>query len=63
MYDYLIIGAGIIGLSIARELKQKNPNSKILIIEKESDVGFHSSGRNSGVLHAGFYYTSSSLKA
>ncbi len=63
MYDYLIIGAGIIGLSIARELKQKNPNSKILIIEKESDVGYHSSGRNSGVLHAGFYYTSSSLKA
>jgi len=63
MYDYLIIGAGVIGLAIARELKFKNPNAKILIIEKESDVGFHSSGRNSGVLHAGFYYTSSSLKA
>ena len=63
MYDYLIIGAGVIGLAIARELKFKNPEAKILIIEKESDVGFHSSGRNSGVLHAGFYYTSSSLKA
>ena len=63
MYDYLIIGAGVIGLAIARELKLKNPNAKILIIEKESDVGFHSSGRNSGVLHAGFYYSSSSLKA
>jgi len=63
MYDYLIIGAGVIGLAIARELKFKNPKAKILIIEKESDVGFHSSGRNSGVLHAGFYYTSSSLKA
>lgn len=63
MYDYLIIGAGVIGLAIARELKFKKPEAKILIIEKESDVGFHSSGRNSGVLHAGFYYTSSSLKA
>ena len=63
MYDYLIIGAGVIGLAIARELKITYPKAKILIIEKESDVGFHSSGRNSGVLHAGFYYTSSSLKA
>ncbi len=63
MYEYLIIGAGVIGLSIARELKKQKPNSKILIIEKEKDVGYHSSGRNSGVLHAGFYYTSSSLKA
>ena len=63
MYDYLIIGAGVIGLAIARELKFKKPEAKILIIEKESDVSFHSSGRNSGVLHAGFYYTSSSLKA
>ena len=63
MKDYLIIGAGIIGLAIARELKKAKPQAKIIIIEKESDVGFHSSGRNSGVLHAGFYYTSSSLKA
>ncbi len=63
MYDYLIIGAGIIGLSIARELKQIDSDANILIIEKEPDIGYHSSGRNSGVLHAGFYYTSSSLKA
>ncbi len=63
MKDYLIIGAGIIGLALARELKKAKPQAKIIIIEKESDVGFHSSGRNSGVLHAGFYYTSSSLKA
>ncbi len=63
MYDYLIIGAGVIGLALARELKAKRADAKILILEKESDVGFHSSGRNSGVLHAGFYYTSSSLKA
>lgn len=62
-YDYLIIGAGIIGMTIAHELKKREPNSTIAIIEKESDVGFHASGRNSGVLHAGFYYTSNSLKA
>ncbi len=63
MYDYLIIGAGIIGLNIARNLKQRFPNSKILVIEKEPEVAMHSSGRNSGVLHAGFYYDVNSLKA
>ena len=63
MYDYLIIGAGIIGLAIAKSLNEKYPNKKIVILEKEKDVGYHSSGRNSGVLHAGFYYTASSLKA
>lgn len=63
MYDYLIIGAGIIGLNIAKNLKERFPKSKILIIEKENEVGLHSSGRNSGVLHAGFYYTANSLKA
>jgi len=63
MYDYLIIGAGIIGLNIAKNLKERFPTSKILVIEKEDEVGFHSSGRNSGVLHAGFYYTANSLKA
>lgn len=63
MYDYFIIGAGIIGLNIAKNLKQRFPNSKIAIIEKEEELAFHSSGRNSGVLHAGFYYTADSLKA
>ncbi|OZU89270.1 FAD-dependent oxidoreductase [Virgibacillus indicus] len=62
-YDYLIVGGGIIGLSIARELKSRFPETSICIIEKESDVAYHSSGRNSGVLHAGFYYTANSLKA
>lgn len=61
--DYLIIGAGIIGLALARELKSRFPAADILIIEKEPDVAFHGSGRNSGVLHAGFYYTADSLKA
>ncbi len=63
MYDYLIIGAGIIGLNIAKNLKQRFPKSKILVIEKEKELAMHGSGRNSGVLHAGFYYTADSLKA
>ncbi len=62
-YDYIIIGSGIIGLSIARYLKKTQPQSSILVVEKEADVGSHSSGRNSGILHAGFYYSANSLKA
>lgn len=64
--DYLIIGSGVIGLNIARHLASINPSSspeRIVILEKEKDVAYHSSGRNSGVLHAGFYYTADSLKA
>jgi L-2-hydroxyglutarate oxidase len=62
-YDYIIIGGGIIGLTTAFELLNRNKNFKILLIEKESAIAEHSSGRNSGVLHAGFYYTADSLKA
>ena len=61
--DFLIIGGGIIGLSVARELKAKFPDKRVLILEKEDNVAYHSSGRNSGVLHAGFYYSANSLKA
>jgi L-2-hydroxyglutarate oxidase len=61
--DYLVIGAGIIGLTIARTLAARFPDRKICVIEKESQVAMHASGRNSGVLHAGFYYTADSLKA
>jgi len=61
--DFLIIGGGIIGLSIARILKKRFSDSRVVLIEKEEGVGFHGSGRNSGVLHAGFYYSSGSLKA
>ena len=59
----IVVGSGIIGLSIANELRQRDPDSEILVIEKEQDVGKHASGRNSGVLHAGFYYSADSLKA
>lgn len=62
-YDYLIVGSGIIGMTIAYELKENEPSLKIAIIDKEEDVAKHASGRNSGVLHAGFYYTANSLKA
>ena len=61
--DFLVIGGGVIGLSIARELRRRRPNTHIVLIEKESSCGAHASGRNSGVLHAGFYYSPDSLKA
>jgi len=62
-YDYLIVGAGIIGMTIAYELKKNSSKVTIAILDKESDVAKHASGRNSGVLHAGFYYSADSLKA
>jgi L-2-hydroxyglutarate oxidase LhgO len=62
-FDFLIIGAGIIGLAIARDLISRFTEASIAILEKEPDVAYHSSGRNSGVLHGGFYYTADSLKA
>jgi len=61
--DFLVIGGGIIGINVARELKRRYADASILIIEKEAECGYHASSRNSGVLHAGFYYTSDSLKA
>ncbi len=62
-YDYLIVGAGIIGMSLAYELLKQKPTATIAIIEKENEVAKHASGRNSGVLHSGFYYSENSLKA
>lgn len=62
-YDYTIIGAGIVGIAIGIALLEKNPKSKVAIVEKEKQPGVHASGRNSGVLHAGFYYSPDSLKA
>jgi L-2-hydroxyglutarate oxidase LhgO len=61
--DFLIIGGGVIGLNLALQIRRRHSASKIILIEKESHCGKHASGRNSGVLHAGFYYTADSLKA
>jgi L-2-hydroxyglutarate oxidase len=61
--DFLIIGGGVIGVCLALEARRRHPASRVTVIEKEKNCGEHASGRNSGVLHAGFYYTADSLKA
>lgn len=61
--DFLVVGAGVVGLSIARALKRRHPGFSVALIDKEDAPARHASGRNSGVLHAGFYYTADSLKA
>jgi (S)-2-hydroxyglutarate dehydrogenase len=61
--DFVVIGAGIVGLSAARELKRRYPDQQVIILEKEPEPGRHASGRNSGVLHSGIYYPPGSLKA
>ncbi len=63
MYDYIIIGGGIVGMSTAMQLLQQKPDAKLLVLEKESQVAEHQTGHNSGVIHAGVYYTPGSLKA
>lgn len=62
-FDIMVIGAGVVGLSIAKALLEKDPSLRLIIADKENSVGMHASGRNSGVIHAGFYYSPDSLKA
>lgn len=62
-YDYLIIGAGIIGAALAAEISRRRPGARLLVLDKESRAAFHQTGRNSGVVHSGVYYTPGSLKA
>lgn len=61
--DFVIIGAGIVGLSVAREIASQFPDASVVVLEKESSLGRHASGRNSGILHSGIYYPSNTLKA
>ncbi len=61
--DFLVIGGGVIGLTTALEARRRHPDARVVVMEKEASCGRHASGRNSGVLHAGFYYAADSLKA
>src|SRR4051812_34203907 len=61
--DVAVIGGGIVGLALADALLAQRPGSRVVVLDKEPALGAHASGRNSGVLHAGFYYSPDSLKA
>ncbi|MBE9208072.1 L-2-hydroxyglutarate oxidase [Nostoc sp. LEGE 06077] len=63
MYDFAIIGGGIVGLSTAMSLGKRYPQARILVLEKESNWAFHQTGNNSGVIHSGIYYKPGSFKA
>jgi len=63
MYDVAVAGGGIVGLATAYQLLRKRPGAAVLVLEKESEVGLHQTGHNSGVLHSGLYYKPGSLKA
>ena len=62
-FDLIVVGGGLVGLSSAYKIQMSNPKMRILIIEKEKDLAFHQSGRNSGVLHSGLYYKPGSYRA
>ncbi|WP_409287189.1 L-2-hydroxyglutarate oxidase [Pseudomonas guariconensis] len=62
-YDYCIIGGGIVGLATAMALLEQRPGASLLILEKETSLGLHQTGHNSGVIHAGIYYAPGTLKA
>jgi L-2-hydroxyglutarate oxidase len=61
--DVAVVGGGIVGLAVARELTLRHPRASVCVLERESEVGTHQTGHNSGVVHAGVYYTPGSLKA
>ncbi len=63
MYDFAIIGGGIVGLATAMTLGKHHSNNRILVLEKEAEWAFHQTGNNSGVIHSGIYYKPGSFKA
>ncbi len=63
MYDFAVVGGGIVGLSTGMAIYERFPNAKVVIIEKESVVAEHQTGHNSGVIHSGIYYKPGSFKA
>lgn len=58
-----VVGAGIVGLAVAREIGRRRPGDRVVVLEKEDRVAVHQTGHNSGVVHAGIYYQPGSLKA
>lgn len=62
-YDFILVGGGIVGAAVAYKLGKAYPEAKIVLIEKESALATHQTGRNSGVIHSGLYYKPGSLKA
>src|SRR5579863_9535071 len=62
-YDVIIVGGGIVGLAVALEITKRFPRLRLLLLEKENELGRHQSGHNSGVIHSGIYYKPGSLKA
>lgn len=62
-YDIVVIGGGIVGLSVAMEITRRLPGLRLLVAEKESEVARHQTGHNSGVIHSGIYYKPGSVKA
>lgn len=58
-----VVGGGIVGLAVARELTRRRPGERVVVLEKEDRLAAHQTGRNSGVVHAGIYYAPGSLKA
>ena len=62
-YDLAVVGAGIVGLAVAREVMRRRPGSKLIVIDKHASVAYHQTGHNSGVIHSGAYYKPGSLKA
>ena len=62
-YDLIVVGGGLVGLATAYKIQQSYPEKSILLLEKEEKLAFHQSGRNSGVLHSGLYYTPGSYRA
>jgi len=62
-HDLAVVGAGIIGLAVAREALARRPHASVAVLEQEAEVGAHQTGHNSGVIHGGIYYRPGSLKA
>ncbi len=63
IFDIIVVGAGIVGLTVSAELLKRQPRARLAVLEKEPEAGLHASGRNSGVMHSGIYYGSDTFKA